>query len=153
MNKENTEKTCLFYASDYHFEMIVLPYINKELDKNNNIVVLTENNLENTVNTLLSKMNLNKNSQDNILNINWTNNNENKLQKLQNTKMNNKTIIFIKGTQNYIKNINNDINNLINNEEVKIIDCYDINEIKGDAKEIVKSYDNILSTAGKKEFV
>ena len=33
MIKENKreEKLCLFFASDYHFEMISLPYINESL--------------------------------------------------------------------------------------------------------------------------
>ena len=38
MIKENKreEKLCLFFASDYHFEMISLPYINESLKENNN---------------------------------------------------------------------------------------------------------------------
>ena len=37
MVKENKskEKLCLFFASDYHFEMISLPYINEKLKQNN----------------------------------------------------------------------------------------------------------------------
>ena len=39
MIKENKreEKLCLFFASDYHFEMISLPYINESLKKNENV--------------------------------------------------------------------------------------------------------------------
>ncbi len=44
--KESKEKICSFYASDYHFEMIILPYIEKNLEKNKKIIILTENNLE-----------------------------------------------------------------------------------------------------------
>ena len=38
MMKKNKrkEKICLFFASDYHFEMISLPYINENLKKNKN---------------------------------------------------------------------------------------------------------------------
>ena len=48
MMKENKreEKICLFFASDYHFEMISLPYINKKLDESKEVIVLTENNLK-----------------------------------------------------------------------------------------------------------
>ena len=35
------EKICLFFASDYHFEMISLPYINENLKKNKNSVSLS----------------------------------------------------------------------------------------------------------------
>ena len=57
-NQKTKEKLCTFYASDYHFEMISLPYIDKRIDDNSEIIILTENNLENTIKTLLSKMNL-----------------------------------------------------------------------------------------------
>ena len=57
MNKETKEKICTFFASDYHFEMISLPYIDKKLEENEEIIILTENNLEDTIKTLLSKMN------------------------------------------------------------------------------------------------
>ena len=36
-----TEKTCLFCASDYHLEMILLPYIKERIDKNKIIIILS----------------------------------------------------------------------------------------------------------------
>ena len=35
MSEKTKEKTCAFYASDYHFEMISLPFIEKNLESNN----------------------------------------------------------------------------------------------------------------------
>ena len=155
MIKEQREKTCLFYASDYHFEMIILPYICKEIENDKNIIMLTENDLEGTINTLLAKVNLNEEKQKNIMKINWKNDDTSKfktLKKLQDDK--NETIVFVKGKENYINNMNNNIRNYFNNyDKTNIIDCYDINEIGTKAKEIVKKYDNMLSTEGKKEFV
>ena len=58
--QKTKEKTCAFFASDYHFEMISLPYIEKELEKNKKIIILTENDLENTIKNLISKINLNE---------------------------------------------------------------------------------------------
>ena len=60
MNKTNDKTVCSFFASDYHFEMITIPYIEKELDKNKKIVILTDEDLTPTVNVLLSRMNLNQ---------------------------------------------------------------------------------------------
>ena len=57
-NQLTKEKTCAFYASDYHFEMISLPYIEKNLEDNKDIIVLTENSLEDTMRTLISNINL-----------------------------------------------------------------------------------------------
>ena len=65
-NQITKEKTCAFYASDYHFEMITLPYIEKKLEENKKIIVLTENNLEDTMKTLISKVNLKQEKKNNI---------------------------------------------------------------------------------------
>ena len=74
--EENTkEKICAFYASDYHFEMISLPYINKKMEENNDVVILTENDLEETMQTFLSKINLKEEKKEKILKLNWKNNN------------------------------------------------------------------------------
>ena len=40
---------CAFYASDYHFEMMTLPYISKKLDESKKVVILSENNLNEDV--------------------------------------------------------------------------------------------------------
>ena len=50
--------------------------------------------------------------------------------------------------ENYIENMNRNIENWINNSDVKVVDCYDINEIKEDASNIEKNYTKILSTSG-----
>ena len=42
MKNLTKEKICAFYASDYHFEMISLPYISKSMDENKEIIILTE---------------------------------------------------------------------------------------------------------------
>ena len=74
MENITKEKSCAFYASDYHFEMISLPYISKGMDENKEIVILTENDLKDTVNTLISKMNLQKEKREKILSLDWNNN-------------------------------------------------------------------------------
>ena len=55
-------------------------------------------------------------------------------------------VLFIKGKENYIRNVNNNIKNWINKEKTKIIDCYDIDEVLSDVGNIVKNYNNILTT-------
>ena len=75
------EKTCAFYASDYHFEMISLPFIEKNIEENKEIIILTENNLEDTIKTLMKNINFNKNKKEKIIKINWENNDLNKFKK------------------------------------------------------------------------
>ena len=52
------KKICAFYASDYHFEMISLPYIEESLEKRKEIIILTENDLQSTIKTLISNINI-----------------------------------------------------------------------------------------------
>ena len=53
MNKNTEEKVCTFYVSDYHFEMTILPYLDKKITNQDKIVLLTQNNLEKSVKTVL----------------------------------------------------------------------------------------------------
>ena len=68
-NLKTKEKTCAIYASDYHFEMISLPYIEKNIEENKEIIIFTENNLEETINTLVSKTNLKEKKKKKILRL------------------------------------------------------------------------------------
>ncbi|MCI8641334.1 MAG: hypothetical protein HFJ59_05655 [Clostridia bacterium] len=142
------EKLCLFFASDYHFEMISLPYINGKLKENKEVIMITENDLNSTVSTLLGRINLKPEEKDKIINIDW-NNNEDKIKKLQNEDIKNKEkVIFIKGKEEYINSMNQSINNLISDKNTQVIDCYDINEVQENIKDIAKGYSKILSTSG-----
>ena len=152
MNKTDLtkEKTCAIFASDYHFEMISLPYIEKNLEKNNKVIILTENNLEDTIEKLVSKVNLSEEKKKKILNLNWKQDDLNKFKEIKEYSQNKQeTVIFIKGKENYIKNINKNIEKWVeNNSNAKIIDCYDINEIESNLTSVMGSYNNILNTSG-----
>ena len=146
--KNSKEKLCLFFASDYHFEMISLPYINENLKKNKNIIVITENNLKETVDKLLSNINLTKEEKDKMEKIDWGNNDLDKFKQIKKANEENKETIFVKGKENYIDNINKNIENWINIKDIKVIDCYDINEVHDDVSSIAGKYNKVLSTSG-----
>ena len=61
-----------------------------------------------------------------------------------------KTVIinFVKGKENYINSVNENIKNWIDNVKIKVIDCYDINEVYNNVSDIAKRYNKILSTSG-----
>lgn len=147
------EKTCAFYASDYHFEIISLPYIEEQLEKNKQIIVLTENDLEESVKTVISKTNLKETKRKNIFSIDWNNDNLSKFKKIKKDIEDQKDIIiFIKGKENYIKNVNRNIEKFVGNKDnVKIVDCYDIEEVSQDIDSIMNKYEKVLSTTGEKE--
>lgn len=149
MTKDNKEKLCLFFASDYHFEMISLPFISKELNDDKKVVVITENNLSETVDELLSKINLNKDDRDKLKKIDWSDRNFSKLNDVKcANEEGKKSVVFVKGKENYISDINKSMENLVNSGDVKIIDCYDINEVHNNVSDIVKNYGQVLSTSG-----
>ena len=139
---------CAFYASDYHMEMIMLPYINESLNKNKKIYVFTQNNLEDTINHFIKNVNINENIKEKVLNINWKNEDEYKYKIL--IKDENESIIFVKGNEDYIQKVNKNLNQIRNYRNIEIIDCYSLEEVGSKTEEIKHNYKNVLMTDGKK---
>ena len=152
-NQLTKEKICTFFVSDYHFEMITLPYIEKNLNQNKDIMILTEKNLTETMQTLLNKMNFKKDKKTKFLNIDWKNDDLDKFKKIkENVENNRDMIIFIKGKENYISNINKNIEKWVKDiKNVKVIDCYEMEEIGENIDEVMSHYNKILRTSGEKE--
>lgn len=151
-SKETGEKLCAFYANDYHFEMISLPYINSEMEKDREIIIMTENDLENTINILMKTMKLEEERKKQILKLNWKNNDLEKFKQLKEDIEEEKGVtIFIKGKENYIENIEKNIEKWIKkSKKIKVIDCYDIEEMEDKIERVVGEYSKILSTSGEK---
>lgn len=131
------EKLCCIYVSDFHLEMILLPYINAHI--NENIVIITEEKLEETVKILVSKMNLKEENKEKVLNLEW---NGKKYKTIEN-----KSIIIIIGNKKYIENKNNEIREE-NYDDITVIDCYNFEEIKQDMDKIINDYSKNLNTTG-----
>lgn len=155
MNKkqETKEKTCTFYASDYHFEMISLPYINQKIETNNEIIILTQTNLEETMKDFLEKTNIKPEKKEQILKLNWKNENRKKLKNIkEKIKEEKEIIIFIKGKKEYIQKTNQELEKYkLPQNRVKIIDCYSLEEIGENLDYVMDQYHKILKTAGEKE--
>ena len=123
--------------------------VKESLKENKNVIIMTENNLDSSVDKVLSNVNLAKEEKDRITKIDWKNDNLNKFKEVKKASKDGKdTLIFVKGKENYIENMNRNIENWIDINEVKVVDCYDINEIKDDVRNIAKKYNGILSTSG-----
>lgn len=154
MNKiSNTkEKICAFYASDYHFEMISLPYIENKLRADKKVFILTENSLQKTMKTLIEHINLSENKKENILNLDWNNNDKEKYKDIEeDIKKGEDVVIFIKGKTKYIEKANKNIEEIdAKKGNLKIIDCYNIEEISDEMDNVVKKYTKILNTSGEK---
>ena len=149
MLKENKteDKSCLFYVSDYHFEMIALPYMKEKIENNNQVIVMTQENLEDSMKHLLDKVNLDSDDKKKIEKINWK---EKSVEEISEIDTLNNKVVFVKGTEKYIKNVNQKINEVSNVKNLQVIDCYDVNNVDESIIDITKDYNSILSTSGLK---
>lgn len=137
IQNKREEKTCCFYVSEFHLEMILVPYINEMIDEE--ITILTEKNLRKTIEILISKMNLKEENKEKILKLGW---------EKENLIKENSNIIII-GSKQYIKNKNEEIKN---RNAVSVLDCYDFEEEKDNMEDIIKEYKNTLNSLGKNNF-
>lgn len=159
--KNNIERLCSFYVSDWHLVTMLLPYINKQVNEKANVVTLLENDIEENIRTLVGKLNL-KNEKK-ILDINWKKTNAIKYSELKNRMKELKkeeilNVIFINGNKSYIDIVNKNIEKFLKDNlkkykevNIKIVDCYEVSEFNINMQEILHSHDKILNTSGEKE--
>ena len=125
----NIEKCCI-YANDFHLEMVLLPFIKENLEKTK-LVILTENNLEDSVKILLDKVYINKEIKNDIFGINWKNNNAEKIENLKNSIFYFENItVIIKGSNNFINEISKIVDEF-NEDCLDIIKCYSVEQLNG----------------------
>ena len=137
------KKICLLCASDYHLEMILLPYIKERMDSSN-IIIFTENNLEESIKVLLTKVNLDENDKEKIKSLNWKKTNDFKFEEINNMKDKNINII-INGSSNYIESVNKKIKEELR-RDIEIVDCIHVLDSDIEITEISKKYEKILNT-------
>lgn len=139
--EQKINKYCCLYVSDFHLEMIILPYLKNKMN-NSKILIYTQKNLIESIKILLEKTNLKLESKKKILNIQcW--NNEN-IDEKYNDNIKEFTII-VNGDAEYITKINKRIKK-IKAEVINIVDCYDINNIDIKSQDINNKYKGILNT-------
>lgn len=139
VKNDKMEKVCSFYVSDFHLEMILMPFINQKIDKKENIVIKTEYDLENSLETLLSKMNLKSENKEKIFDLGWNKDKDKNIKDGSN--------VIIIGSKNYIENINSELEQH-KFTDITVVDCYKFNEIEKNMNEIVSKYDANLNTSG-----
>ena len=80
------KKVCGFYVSSVHLVTMLLPYLNKKIEEQIEIIPFLEFDLRKNVETILSKIVLNEKNKEQILDINWKNT---KIQKITNINVEN----------------------------------------------------------------
>ena len=148
ITKENEERICSFYASDFHLEMIILPYINKKLEQDTKVVIITENNLKESVNLLISKINLEETRKRKLLELNWENNYTEKIEELYNKEINKEVCVIVNGEESFIEEINRKLEIIKDDNNINIVNCYKIEDIQNHMEEIIAKHQKVLNTSG-----
>lgn len=149
MNTKDMEKEriCCFYASNMHLEIMILPYINSKLEKNEEIYLVNEDDLEETVKNVIEKINLKEEKKQKILKLNWNKNDTDLIKEINNENEN--ALVIINGSEKF----NNKIEEKIDvKNNLEIVNCYNIEEIE-DIEEIKNKYTKVLNSVGIKEFI
>lgn len=159
VGERNIKRLCNFYVSDLHLSVMLLPYISKQIDEDVEITTIFEKLEKQDVEQILEKLNVkNKNE---ILNINWFNNIQDTDDKIGRTvdkalKDNKRITIIIGGNENYVLNNNEKIRKCLEGKDinniVKIINCFNVEEVGSYMDSIVKKYDGILNTSGENKY-
>ena len=142
---KNINKMCSFYVNEMHLTMMILPYINKEIQKQNEVIIISEENLELHIQSILSRLNIKKEIKERINQIDWkeTTNIESKI---KNIKEN--TNIIIIGNKTYIENANQEIEQKNTNKQITIINCYEVMQFNNNMEKILNEHDKVLNTSG-----
>ena len=153
VEQTNIKKICNFYVSDIHLSVMLLPYINNEINEDVEVTTIFEKLEKENFEKILDKINVK--NREKILNDNWFNNKitKEKINDILNNKIksNKKNTIIIGGDKDFILKVNKQINEHLGNNiqsfNMKIIDCYNVEEVGNEMKSIVKDYDGILNTS------
>ena len=149
------KRVCGFNVSSIHFSVMILPYINKELEDKKEIITLLEGNLEKNIQEVLSKITLNNEAKEKIKNINWKATDIEKANFEKNLKQKftkEKDLSFIVyGGEKYINTANEKIEKILKNKKIKIINCYTVDDFKENIKEILDKHDAMFNTSGEKK--
>lgn len=145
--KKYIQKLCCFYASDWHLTVMLLPYISKKINEDSSIYMKCENDIKQKLEILLNKLSVK--NEKRIMSMSWNNIvNEDEIDSKE-------KIYIISGSEEFIENKNKEIEEYYQNkdENIKIINCYEVNE-NCRLKDIIEEngYTKILNTKGE-EFI
>ncbi len=158
--ENNKQKICSFYVSDWHLTAMLLPFIEEQIHKGENINTILEKNITENMKELLSRIKIEEDIKQQIMAIEWKNKNLIKYSEIrkfmEKAIKNQKNItILIEGNKDRIEYINRNIDKWmekqakkIKRKEIRIINCYEVNEFNKNLQEVLDMHDKILNTSG-----
>ena len=139
------ERLCNFYASKYHLSVILLEYLKGRKSKKYKVITFLQDEIEDELNVLRKKYKYD---------INLTKDIDFKTTKdiyRKEIKPSKNTIFIVEGNLGYIKDANDYIYDVLeNNSNAKIINCYNFSHQKQYMSDIISKSDKILFTTGEK---
>lgn len=157
---KNVKKVCSFCVSDLHLITMLLPYLDKKIKEDEKFITILEKNLTEEVRLVLSRLTLNNEDKNGLLNINWNNKEITdfeliKREFIKGCKIFSKINIIINGSKEFIETANEKLGKMLEtmkmDKAIRIINCYDITALDEDIKDILRTHDIILNTSGEKE--
>ena len=145
---KNINKMCSFYVNEWHLTMMLIPYVNKVLEEKSEIKIISEQNLELHIQSILSRLSLKPEIKEQINKIDWKE--TTKIEsKIENSKENTKIIII--GNKEYIEKANKIIEENIKNRQITIINCYEVMQFNNNMEQILCEHDKVLNTSGSRD--
>lgn len=160
--KKNVRNVCSFYASKWHLAVMLLPYLSKQIEKGVEFTTILKEDIVENIEEVISKLNLNKEMQEKMLNINWKTNeikSYEEIDKFMNSLITKEkqVSIILNGETKEVEENNKIINKWIsknikklqdNKIQITIISCFKALEFKESINAIMNKYDYALNTSG-----
>ena len=158
--EKNILKICSFYVSDWHLTAMLLPFIEEKVEKGETLNTILEKNIMYNMKEILSRIQISEKTKEQIIKIDWKNKNLIKYSEIRKymekiTKNERIVTIIIEGNKDRIEYINKNIDKYIQKQEkklkrkeIRIINCYEVNEFNENMQEILDKHDKILNTSG-----
>lgn len=143
--EDNSDKICSLYVNEMHLVVMLMPYIEENLEKNEKIVTMFEKDLNGELNTLLDRTNFDNKKKDRIKKINWSEKRLDDIEKIKDGLEN--KIVIINGSREYEERVNN----TIKGTNTKIINCIKLDDFENRAGEILSKHNKILNTLGEQK--
>lgn len=148
------EKICNFYANEVHLGVTIIPFVANIIKENSKVCTILNTNINNEIENIVSKINIDNNLKREILNMNWkeTKSNENEIKDyIENEiKDNSEIYVIINGSKDEVEKKNKyveEIKNQNKDKNINIVNCFQIDETNIN-EGLLENYHKILNSSG-----
>lgn len=139
-------KKCGFYVNEWHLTMMILPYVKNKIEEKENVIIVSNENLENNIKTILNKINLKDEIKQELIKISC---NVIRIEEIS-EQINKYDEIIIVGKEEYINKVNKEIEKVVTREKISIVDCYEVLDFNKNIEQILSNHKMLVNTAGEK---